>query len=305
MQKNTLLYNIMLVFIVTKTAYICPQIPTDHTQRYSSYPFISGDTFRALANHFIDETNHPFNPHDVKQGDIIFVRGYSEFLDQFLKCLPDIKQKFILLTHNMDQSMPGSYAFLLDDNRVIAWFTQNKGAINHPKLFALPIGIANAYWKHGDAAVLSRALKTTRNAPKKNLLYVNFSKHTNIKTRNNVLQYFRNQSFCTFSSPKPWDEYLNDLSCSKFVLSPPGNGLDCHRTWEALLMGSIPVMISTSIDCLFGDLPVIIVQDWNQVTHKFLEKKYKEMKDKTYHFEKLYADYWLDQIRTIQQLARQ
>jgi len=28
-----------------------------------------------------------------------------------------------------------------------------------------------------------------------------------------------------------------------FTLSPAGAGLDCHRTWEALLLGSIPVVL--------------------------------------------------------------
>ena len=27
-----------------------------------------------------------------------------------------------------------------------------------------------------------------------------------------------------------------------FVASPSGNGLDCHRTWEALLLRSIPIV---------------------------------------------------------------
>lgn len=275
------------------------EIPTDHTKRHSSYPYISGDTFRAVCHHHIDETRTPFDPHAVAQGDIIFVRGYPEFLDAFLTQLPAISNKFILITHNMDESMPGKYAYLLDDARLCAWFTQNKGPINHPKLFPLPIGLANAYWGHGNIQTLTSALSKAQHRSKRHLLYVNFDANTNGNARNHVLRYFSQQPFSYVSGRKPWKDYLDDLASSKFILSPPGNGIDCHRAWEALYMGSIPVMKSTSIDSLFDDLPVVIVRDWPEVTKKFLEQKYEEIKGKTYNLNKLYADFWLEQIQQI------
>ena len=33
-------------------------------------------------------------------------------------------------------------------------------------------------------------------------------------------------------------EYLRTLGQHRFVLSPRGNGLDAHRTWEALMVGT-------------------------------------------------------------------
>ena len=295
--------SLRAIFLCLMTTVIQADIPTDHEKRMSSYPYISGDTFRALCNHYIDETNHPFDSRSVRDGDIIFVRGYPEYLDAFLEYLPDITNKFILLTHNMDASMPGEYSFLLDDDRLIAWFTQNKDATNHSKLVALPIGIANRYWDHGNPEVLTNALKTVCATPKKHHLYVNFKEGTNLQERHPPLEYFKKQSFCYVATRKPWEDYLNDLACSRFVLSPPGNGLDCHRAWETLLMGSIPVMKSSSIDCLFEDLPVLIVQNWNEVTQICLEKKYQLIKsqNRRYKFDKLYADYWINLIKSYQE----
>lgn len=292
----------MMTFSLMNNIHVA-DIPTDHLKRVSSYPYISGDTFRAICNHHIDETNQPFDPHAVQTGDIIFVRGYPEFLDQFLHHLPHITNKFILLTHNMDETMPGKYEYLLNDERIIAWFTQNKG-INHPKLIGLPIGIANAYIEHGNTEVLNKILKEISNNTKQYLLYVNFRTHTNMKARNKVLEYFKTKPFCTVATPKPWSTYLIDMSYSKFILSPPGNGFDCHRAWEALLMNSIPVMISTPIDDLFDDLPVIIVKNWSQVTKEFLEQQYSKIKQKNYNFKKLYADYWLNKIKIVQANAK-
>ena len=41
--------------------FICNSVSIA-TERSSSYPFISGDTFRAFADHIVDETNQSFKP---------------------------------------------------------------------------------------------------------------------------------------------------------------------------------------------------------------------------------------------------
>jgi hypothetical protein len=62
------------------------------------------------------------------------------------------------------------------------------------------------------------------------------------------------------------------LSEYMYVLSPEGHGLDCFRTWETLMMGSIPVLHHTPLDDLFadGDLPVLVVPSMAQLTLELL-----------------------------------
>ena len=38
--------------------------------------------------------------------------------------------------------------------------------------------------------------------------------------------------------------YRQLLLRSKYVLSPPGNGPDCHRTWESIYLGAIPIVLA-------------------------------------------------------------
>ena len=40
----------------------------------------------------------------------------------------------------------------------------------------------------------------------------------------------------------PWPRYLEELASSYFCVSPFGIGIDCVRTWEALLVRTIPVV---------------------------------------------------------------
>ena len=44
-----------------------------------------------------------------------------------------------------------------------------------------------------------------------------------------------------------------------FCLSLQGYGIDCHRTYETLVLGSIPIVNRNSISLLFENLSVIII----------------------------------------------
>lgn len=99
--------------------------------------------------------------------------------------------------------------------------------------------------------------------------------------------------------------YMDDLHRSKFVFSPTGKGLDCYRTWEALLMGAIPIVKSCSIDAVYEDLPVLIVQDWHDITPEFLEEQYRIISARTYNRKKLFIDYWWNKIVAVQKAARE
>jgi hypothetical protein len=63
----------------------------------------------------------------------------------------------------------------------------------------------------------------------------------------------------------PQEEIWRLYSRYPFVLSARGNGLDCHRTWELLLLGSIVITRTSPLDSLFEGLPVAIVNDWTAV----------------------------------------
>ncbi len=66
--------------------------------------------------------------------------------------------------------------------------------------------------------------------------------------------------------------YLRRLRDVKFVISPPGNGIDCHRTWEALIMGCIPIVINTTISTLYQNQPIMVVNSWKEVTDSNLKR---------------------------------
>lgn len=296
-----------LIFTIISLCVASPIL----SNRISSYPFISGDTFRAIANHIIDETNLKFNPSSVKNGDIIFLK--TDYVPLFFPLLHrQITNKYILITHNSDCS-PLSlntihnpqtelrFAEYLDDPKLIFWFAQNVDNYKHEKLIPLPIGIANSQWTHGRKSLFEKALRQIPTwDEKQNRVYVNFSIPNNPKERKTAWNYFSNKSFSFCTEMKPPAQYLNEMKQFRFAVAPFGNGNDCHRTWEALLLNCIPITKHSALDPLFEDLPVILVDDWSEITASFLVQKYTEMKKRTYKWEKAYADYWIKRIRKIQ-----
>jgi hypothetical protein len=81
-----------------------------------------------------------------------------------------------------------------------------------------------------------------------------------------------------------------------FVVSPHGNGLDCHRTWEALALGCIPIVKSSGIDPLFDELPVWIVKEWSDVTADAMRIKIEEFRNRNFNYDKLTVGYWKSKI---------
>lgn len=264
--------------------------------RNSSYPFISGDTFRAFADFVFDETRND-NLSSVKYGDIVFVKA-DMFHQFFSQPYESIKNPFILVTHNSDFYAPADFKNRLEDKKIIAWYASNPDIQNHLKLFPIPIGLPNTRWAHGNLTRSMYAFQNHRKpwASRTTLLYVNFSPRSNLGQRqaaHSQAEKFKNVQI--IDKPIPFEIYLEHVGNAKFVLSPPGNGLDCHRTWEALLLGAAPVVLSSALDPLFDKIPAVVINDWKNLTEQFL-LSYKFSSYDNLVPAVLYARYWREKM---------
>lgn len=82
--------------------------------------------------------------------------------------------------------------------------------------------------------------------------------------------------------------YFYDLPSYKFVVSPEGNGIDCHRHYEALMAGCIPIIERNPlIEAKYAGCPVLFTDDYSEITHEYLERMYEEMLLRNYNFSRL------------------
>lgn len=263
-------------------------------------PYLSGDTIRKYCDFIFDINTQYFDPEVIKKGDIIFVSAHPEVISYFFSTVfPEIKTQVILVTHNSDVNITEKYRAYLDSEKIYAWFAQNV-AMQHPKLIHIPIGLENNLWKRHYDRIIKNLINQGIDKQQKNyLLYLNFSLGTNPSERRPLYEYFRTKPFCYCSPRKSIPDYLTDICHSKFALSPHGNGLDCHRTWEILYLGTIPIVKTSSLDPLYQDLPVLIVNEWQEVTEDFLNTMYPLTIIKKYRTEKLYIQHWVNQFGKI------
>lgn len=279
------MYKLLLILLFPCLIWGVPYSP----KRAPWFPFLSGDAFRAYCDYVFDEEDSSLNPLAVQPNSTIFVK--TDYLGRFFQQIhPRIPHKYILVSHNSDCSAPGDYVQFLEDEKLIAWFAQNVGA-THPKLHPIPIGIANRYWGHGNGQIVKNVQSSKPSH--KHLLYLNFAIGTFPQERQLVHSLLAHAPFSYHASSKKFKDYLRDLASCKFIASPRGNGLDTHRLWESLYVGSYPIVKSSSLDPLYADLPVVIVNDWTEVTQEFLDRKYQELQARTFSLDKLYIDYWI------------
>jgi len=88
-----------------------------------------------------------------------------------------------------------------------------------------------------------------------------------------------------------------------FEMSPHGNGLDCHRTWEAILLKTVPIVKTSQLDSMYDGLPVAIVEDWSELTEANLaawQAQFADAFDGPIP-EQLYSRYWIERFRSFAQ----
>ena len=183
------------------------------------------------------------------------------------------------------------------------WFSINVNYDNE-KLIPLPLGITNntnetqLHPIYGNTEIMINISENTYK--KEYLLYMNFNINTHFE-RENLYSTFKNYEWCyegiIHNSFEGRKKFLEDISKSKFVLCPRGNGIDTHRLWETLYMKSIPIVKYHITHKNLKDLPILFINDWSEISKEFLESKYEEIIHKEWNMEKLKISYWLNLIK--------
>jgi len=174
----------------------------------------------------------------------------------------------------------------------------------HPKVFPLPLGVPNQF-----QTALARSrynIRSNVNSFRKKLMLLLNFKAFGGPFRPSSSERQAIYRLATLGDPiqgiKPWtfasirpshgktqykenrmDFHYSVLASSHFVLSPRGNGLDCFRTWEALSVGTIPIVKrSGPFDAIYEGLPVLLVNRWEDVSLELLERTLRDWRHRRF-----------------------
>ena len=236
--------------------------------------------------------------------------------------LPLIDFPFILVSGDCDETIPqeiinqSEFNNLLNNTRLVHWFCQNM-TVQHPKITQMPIGLdyhtltVNPLWgplcgcQEQEKQLLFFKAKSVPFWNRDVHCYANFHFTMNTKLGHDRKDAFQkiNKDLIFYEVTQvtrltTWNKQLNFA----FVVCPHGGGLDCHRNWEALCLGCIPIVKTSPIDSLYNGLPVLIVDDWQNITIDLLKNtiiRFKTMfQNNEFNMEKIKLEYWINLINS-------
>lgn len=271
------------------------------------------------------------NYQNVKKGDIVWVSSY--FITEFYnKVFPHIQVPFVLVVSESDASFPTdclskqAFEALLASENVMHIFAQNctyqgpSGKVSH-----IPIGIDfhtvaykgyNGGWgmrgspREQEAFLLQVLQGSLPTHQRKCRVFADFqhadTMHGDFKRylefgedRASIFKKILTSGVVDHSKwmkrPDLWKTKVNYA----FSVSPPGNGIDAHRTWEDLILGCIVIVKTSPLDPIYEGLPVVIVQDWSEVNAENLQKwlaQYGDALTNPSYRERLTHHYWMQKI---------
>ena len=123
----------------------------------------------------------------------------------------------------------------------------------------------------------------------------------NFKATNRMKNIARRNSTCALNDKAPCtpeEHYVGELIKARYVISPPGSQIDCHRHWEALVFGAVPVVHASPITrALLDGLPACFVPAWDALTSGVLKRCDARLaKVESFDWDRLKVDYWRMQI---------
>lgn len=80
------------------------------------------------------------------------------------------------------------------------------------------------------------------------------------------------------------------------MISPHGHGLDCHRTYEALCLGCIPIVKTSPLDGLYRNMPILIVTSWRDLNAEMMAAFANSLEECPSTHPMLRLSYWRKQL---------
>jgi hypothetical protein len=253
--------------------------------RIDSFYFLCPDTYYFLADQQIidsDDFSELRSHLNSFQFRNIYIR--SGLAQDFINEIFSLKSKYdsikfknlifgeddiSLHTNEMKQLLPFC-------NRI---FASNLIGDSKLRIMPIPLGLERAAY-HSSGVTKHFQKNYSINVEKRPLSYlVAWNDDTN-KYRSEIRKILSGRKDSLVLSKRITPKTLHRIyERTLFIPSPPGNGLDCHRTWEAIYKGAVPVVLKRDFIGNY-DWPIFTVDDWHtfsNMSRAELENTYKSL----------------------------
>lgn len=239
--------------------------------------------------------------------------------------LPHITTPFIVITgYDDNDTREPIFQSILNHPLLIKLYSQNCFEI-HPKLHSLPIGLdyhtlsvhnPNQTWskitpltpkeQEWQILHLKKTMRPLNNTIPKvctNFHHSMSEPELRRERREPIYRYLYDKDYMLWLPQSDRLSFYKILDHFAFCLCPIGNGYDTYRLWETVVLGRIAIVQRIKdFGSMYDDLPIIQVDNWEDINEEYLQEKYNEVVRKLdnneYKLEKLTLKYWIDLINS-------
>lgn len=272
-------------------------------RRPSSAPLLSGDTFRAIATHVWESSRKAVRSERLRPGDVVFCE--SHLLEEFTESVVAKKPvPLVILAGNSDRNFDTDPIFKMRQDCGLRIFAQNLTR-DLDGYRPLPIGLENA-WMANNGRRRPFDHRVAEALPRRSRILSAFSPQTNPALRLTAIRALRTVTTVDEPGQLTPHQHRRALRSYMFVASPPGNGEDTHRAWEAMYLGCVPIVLESHLTREFEvlGLPLWVVSSYEELdamTESDLQAKYVSLRSR-FDSPALQVEYWHMEIMRMQQI---
>jgi len=266
------------------------------------------------------DCNYNMDDLNTKDKIIVYCLHFMSYLNKLIPFMDKVNKPWILISAMEDTQLPLEidYEFMnkIKSNKHFKhWFSINKTIPNDNYFTSIPYGLN--YWTLLKQPYFGEGIQnfSTQNNSIKYIVnnckpisnripkmfcnfHFNFTDNRHGGSRRKLLNilpknitFYQPQQLNRTNSWKLMSEYM-------FVVSPFGHGFDCIRTFEALCLGCIVIMKKSFLDIIYEDLPILLVDNWEDINEKLLESYLLEYPNKKFNYDKLKFEYWVNLVNS-------
>lgn len=257
--------------------------------RYNSLP--------GITNYVIDFNKDYYDYHGVDLSydtpigvDRAYLKPYEsifikiDLLPHYVNGLVNLDKPFHLVTGCGDTEVDyQTVNLILSSPNLVSWTGTNMLQYDD-RCLQVPIGIQETGRLRPNALINPVEIPKYKPIP---IVVAPFSIPCNAGRQARTDLYdFTGKDILHISSMISFNEYMQLLGSSKYSCCPRGNGVDTHRVMESIIMGSIPIVISSYLDNMYLAMNCVIVDSWEQC------RDISKLPERTLNPDEAQLDYW-------------
>jgi len=274
-------------------------------RRPSSAPLLSGDTFRTMSTHVWESSRKALRPEGLRAGDVVFCESHllEEFTESIVARNP---LPLVILAGNSDRNFDIDPIFDMRQEIGLRIFAQNLTR-DLDGYRPLPIGLENA-WMANNGRRKPFDHQVAEALPRRRRILSAFSPQTNPALRLTAIRALRTVPTVDEPGQLTPRQHRRALRSYMFVASPPGNGEDTHRAWEAMYLGCVPIVLESHLTREFEGLglPLWVVSSYKELdamTESDLQEKYVSLGSR-FDSPALRVEYWHTEIMRMREIMK-